>query len=490
MTAPRPTPQVLRAALQADFHAFIRPAFDTLNPGQAFQPNWHIEAIAHALSEVGRGDINPLLITIPPRYLKSICGSVAFPAWMMGRDPTLRFLVASYSAELATKHARDFRTVVESGWFRTFFPNFGRLKRVADAEITTAQNGSRRSVSLGGSVTGFGADILIIDDLMKAADASSPVERQRVRDFYDQTLFSRLDDKQDGCIIAIQQRLHEDDLAGYLLEKGGNWVHLNLPAIAEEDEQIPLGPRRRHVRKRGDALFPSREPIGTLESIRLEIGAPAFSAQYQQNPVSLDSAHVRWERIQTYEEPYHRVAYTQVVQSWDTAMHGGPNSDFSVCTTWGYAEGAWWLLDLVRVRLDYPDLKARVLAEAHRWRADIILVEHAGTGIPLLYDLMAIVRSPPLALRGRTWMPRAYQPRTDKLTRLAAQVAKLEEGRARFPSSAPWLLELKRELLGFPQAKYDDQVDSVSQFLEMFGNSEPHTGRPYVRRRQSMRAAD
>ncbi|MBX3485128.1 hypothetical protein [Phenylobacterium sp.] len=323
MTAPRPTLSVLRAALQEDFHSFIRPAFDTLNPGQAFQPNWHIEAIAHALSEVGRGDINRLLITMPPRYLKSICGSVAFPAWMMGRDPTLRFLVASYSAELATKHARDFRSVVESGWFRTFFPNFGRLKRVADAEITTAQNGSRRSVSLGGSVTGFGADILIIDDLMKAADASSPVERQRVKDFYDQTLFSRLDDKQDGCIIAIQQRLHEDDLAGYLLEKGGNWVHLNLPAIAEEDEEIPLGPRRRHFRRRGDALFPSREPIGTLESIRLEIGAPAFSAQYQQSPVSLDSAHVRWDRIQTYEEPYDRVGYTQVVQSWDTAMHGG-----------------------------------------------------------------------------------------------------------------------------------------------------------------------
>lgn len=470
--------QARDALLRQHFAAFVMKVFQHINPGTPYEANWHVEAISHHLARVAQGELQRALITVPPRHLKSICSSVALPAWMLGHDPSLRFLVASYGSDLAVKHARDFRSVMESTWYREVFPKVSELKRASDQEVITQQGGVRRAVSLGGAITGFGADILIIDDLMKAADAFSDVERKRVKDFYEQTLFSRLDDKQNGRIIALGQRLHEDDFAGYLIEKG-NFEELCLRAIAEEDETFDLGRGKTHKRRRGEALFPQREPLETLNNvIRVEIGNQAFSAQYQQSPVCLDSAHVRWDRIGTYDEALPRDRYLDVVQSWDTAMKSESHCDFSVGTTWGFYEGAWWLLDVVRVRLEYPELRRRVVEEANRWKARVVLIEEAGTGIPLIADMMAEMRKVRQPRSGRvSWAPRSYRPQVDKLTRLCAQTAKLEDGRVLFPSAAPWLDALKRELLGFPQVRYDDQVDSVSQFLDYFGNFTPRPPR-------------
>lgn len=150
-------------------------------------------------------------------------------------------MVASYGGDLAAKHARDFRTVVMSPWFGSVFPATQLVaggNRI-DEQITTA-NGGRKAISVGGAATGFGADIIVADDMMKVGDAGSVVERQRVKDFYEQTLLSRLNDKAAGRVVIIQQRIHEDDLPGYLIE-GGQFVHLNLPAIAVSQEKVPLG---------------------------------------------------------------------------------------------------------------------------------------------------------------------------------------------------------------------------------------------------------
>jgi hypothetical protein len=241
--------EVLEAALRTNLYLFVRKAFLTLHPGRAFIPGWHVEAMCYTLQRVAEGHCRRLLITVPPRHLKSICTAVGLVAWLLGRDPTQRILVASYGAELAAKHARDFRTVVEADWYRQLNPQMRIDPKVnREAETMTTAKGGRKAVSLGGAVTGFGADLLIVDDLMKAADAASDTERQRVKDYYEQTLFSRLNDKQSGRIIAIQQRLHEDDFAGYLVNKG-NFSHLNLQAIAEEDEAFELYVNRTHERQ-------------------------------------------------------------------------------------------------------------------------------------------------------------------------------------------------------------------------------------------------
>ncbi len=469
---------VIRALQRQQLFPFVWRAFEVLHPGQSFMPSWHVEAMCHALERVANGETRRLIITVPPRHGKSICAAVALPAWMLGQDPSTKVMVASYGGDLATKHARDFRTVLSHSWYQALFPRT-RLEiggNRVDEQITTHQGG-RKAVSLGGAATGFGADLIIVDDLMKAADAGSAVERQRVKDYYEQTLLSRLNNKTEGRVVLIQQRLHEDDLPGYLLEVGG-FKHLNLRAIAVEDENIAIGRGRSRSRLRGEALCPEREPLDTLERMRREMGAIAFSAQYQQDPTPPGGNRLRWEWFGTYEGDLDRHDFQWVAQSWNTALTAEPTSDFSVGTTWGFRENCWYLLDLTRERLDFPDLKRRVRRLADRWKADLVLIEQAGSGFPLMQQL-----------RHEDRMGGRYQyrkPRVDKVTRFEAQTAQIETGRYLLPVRAPWLEEFRRELLAFPKGRYDDQVDSLVQFLEWsssrqgsgFVERDPRTGRP------------
>ncbi|GJD97813.1 phage terminase large subunit [Methylobacterium iners] len=450
------------AILREHLYFFTWRAFEALHPGGAFTPAWHVRAMTQALERVARGECQRLLITVPPRHLKSICTAVALPAWLLGRDPTLKIMVASYGGELATKHARDFRAVLSEDWYKALFLD----TRLAvggnreDEQLTTARGG-RKAISLGGAATGFGADLIIIDDLMKAADAGSATERERVKAYYEQTLLSRLNDKGAGRIIAIQQRLHEDDLAGYLISTG-QFEHLNLPAIAMVDEVIAIGFGQVHHRAKDEALCPEREPIQVLDKLRLEMGTFAFSAQYQQDPTPPGGNRVRWEWFGSYDEVLPREAYQLVVQSWDTALMAETTSDFSVGLTWGLHRDSWHLLDVARERLDFPDLKHRVRGLARRWRADLVLIEHAGSGISLLQQLRT---EEPTSL-----FQAGAKPRQDKQTRFEGQTARLETGRYWLPLQAPWLEAFRRELLAFPRGRYDDQVDSLVQFLEWSGS--------------------
>ncbi|HXV25060.1 MAG TPA: phage terminase large subunit, partial [Alphaproteobacteria bacterium] len=451
------TPEGAQSLQRQHLCFFLRRCFLHLHPDEEFLEAKHVEAICVQLERMLRGEGRRLLITVPPRHLKSICTAVAFVAWALGRDPSLKVLVASYGTDLALKHGRDCRALMEAAWYREMFPRT-RLERSTDLDLVTTRVGGRKAVSLGGPVTGFGADIIIIDDLMKAADAGSETERARVRDYYEQTLFTRLNDKANGCIVAIQQRLHEEDLAGYLIDKG--FEHLNLPAVAEEPQDLPLLFHRRFRRNKGDPLFPAREPLSVLENIRKEIGTFAFSAQYQQNPVAPEGNRLRWEWFEPYQEELPRTHFQQVVQSWDTALTAEPSSDFTVCTTWGFREGRWYLLDLLRERLDYPDIKRAIQAQRQHWRADLVLIEYANSGIPLFREFR----------NERRGALTPYKPSTDKLTRAIAQTAKLEAGQVLVPLQAPWLAAFRDEVRAFPMGRYDDQVDSMVQFLDWSGS--------------------
>jgi predicted phage terminase large subunit-like protein len=478
-----------RVMPQTSLFFFFWKAFEILHPGEGFLPSWHVMAICHALKEVAEGRIRRLLLTVPPRHGKSLSTSVCLPAWILGQKPGLKIISASYGGELALKHARDFRTVLSSGWYKGLYPKT-RLQvggSRLEEQITTA-HGGRRAVSLGGAVTGFGADIIIVDDLMKAADASSVVERQRVIDFYQQTLLSRLNDKKEGRIIVIQQRLHEDDLPGHLIESG-QFRHLNLPAIAIEDEDIPIGFGMAHHRQKDDVLCPEREPREILNQIRIDMGNYACAAQYGQDPTPPGGNRIRLDWFGQYdasEEPQ-REDFQFIAQSWDTALTAEPTSDFSVGMTWGFKEDHWYLLDCRRVRMDFPDLKREVLSLANRWTADAVLIEQAGSGISLFQQLRQDDR--------QAWRYLGTKPLLDKITRVEAQTARLETGRYLLPDQAPWLNELRRELLAFPMGKYDDQVDALTQFVEWASSPRGQarqrydrgTGRPILVRRQPQR---
>jgi predicted phage terminase large subunit-like protein len=321
------------------------------------------------------------------------------------------------------------------------------------------------STSVSGVLTGRGADLIILDDPLKPEEALSETRRTGVNDWYSNTLLSRLNSKQNGVIIIVMQRLHQDDLVGHVLGQE-HWEVLSFPAIAEEDEthiiDSPYGRRFFHP-KAGDALQPDREPKLVLENLRKTIGEYGFSSQYQQRPMPLGGAIIKTQWLTYYEADKLPERFTFVLQSWDTANKSGDLNDFSVCTTWGVYDGFYYLPNVFRKRLNYPDLKRAVQEQARQQYAymrsvDKILIEDKASGTQLIQDLYA----------EGVFNIEPYQPPpgTDKLLRLYAQSAEFENGRVLLPRSAPWLDEYKRELTAFPGSKFDDQVDSTSQALE------------------------
>lgn len=324
-------PHLVRAILRSDLYCFIQAAFPIVSPGAAFAANWHIEAIAFALTRVLEGKIKRLIITVPPRSLKSICTSVAFPAFVLGHDPTRRIICVSYAEGLARKHANDCRAIMRSTMYNRLFPDT-RISIAKDTELefATTLGGNRLSTSVGGTLTGRGGNLIIIDDPLKPQDAYSEAARESTKQWYANTLLSRLDDKVNDAIIVVMQRLHTDDLVGHLLEQDG-WTHLNLPAIAETKHQIPIGPALCHLRQPGDVLHPEREPRAVLDEFKRSMGSLDFAAQYQQEPVAEGGNLIKWKWFSFYDDPPARQADDRIIISWDTAMSSKELSSYSAC---------------------------------------------------------------------------------------------------------------------------------------------------------------
>jgi len=444
---------ILNAALRTDYPTFLYRCVQTLAPGAPFLPNWHIEAIAYQLERVRRGELTRLIINLPPRSLKSIAVSVAFPAYLLGLDPRRKIFGISYGTELAAKHASDFRSIVQAPWYRKAFPNM-KISRLVDSDVYTTGRGYRKSTSVHATLTGLGGDCFIIDDPLKPVDAQSEAQRNHLNDWFSSTLSSRLDNKATGAIIVVMQRVHLNDLTGYLLEKAG-WTLLSLPAIAETDEEIAIGEGKVHKRCAGEALHPKREPLELLKNLQRELGPDVFAAQYQQSPVPPGGGMIRREWLRYFDKAPEHTYKTKLIQSWDTAAKNGGQNDWSVCTTWLIAGEIFYLLDLTRGRFEYPLLRETALELAKRFKPDSILIEDASTGIALAQELREVCR----------YRIDPIPVHQDKIGRLYVQQAKFASGRVLFPKGAPFLAELEAELLTFPQGKTDDRVDSISQAL-------------------------
>ncbi len=441
--------------LATDFPSFVIKVFETVSPGDEFRPNWHIAAMTYAAECVINGKVKRLITTVPPRHLKSIVYSVALPAFLLGRDPTKRIICVSYSNELASKHAIDFRAVINSEWYRRIFPGtvVSREKDTQSETLTTAR-GFRYATSLCGTIAGFGANLIVLDDPQKPDEALSEAHRNSAGQWFDNTLLSRLNSKSQGAIVLVMQRLHQDDLAGRLLEKGG-WQQLKIPAIAEQDQRIAIGPGRPHQRKAGSVIDPRRETLEDLQQLRKSMSELFFSAQYQQEPIPLAGNLIKADWFKYYDTAPSATNYNDnLVISIDTAMKGSPSSDYSAATVWQSSGENAYLLDVWRERLDYPELKRAAIGLRHKYSGAVLLIEDKGSGTSLIQDL-----------RAENFAVIGINPEKDKLTRVAKISALFEAGSVFFPKNAPWLDGLKAELLGFPNARYDDQVDSISQAL-------------------------
>ena len=452
-----------REVLTRDFYAFTQKGFAHLNPRTWLQLNWVIEVITAKLEACRLGKIKRLIINVPPRHLKSHCGSIAFPAWVLGHDPSAQIISLSYAQDLSDKHARDFRSLMSAPWYRALFPTRPLNRNQALHEFETKQHGFRLATSVEGVLTGRGADFIIIDDPIKPDDALSLSRRVSVNQWYDNTLFSRLNDKNTGCIIIIMQRLHEDDLVGHVLTQEG-WEVVSFPAIAEKDERFevetPYGIHR-YRRRPGDILHPARESSDTLETIRRALGPYSFASQYQQAPVPLGGGMVKTAWFKLYAPNEIPERFDQIVQSWDTANKVSQLSDYSVCTTWGIKNRQLYLLNVLRKRMEYPDLKRAVREQLELYHATLVLIEDRASGTQLIQELhkegLRVVK--PAASEG------------DKIMRMNAQTATIENGCVHLPREAPWLADYIREMTTFPFATNDDQVDSTSQALAWFNQA-------------------
>lgn len=443
---------LLAPALRHDFLSFCEKAFMTVNPGREFVPGWHLEAIAEYLAACERGEVSRLIINLPPRHLKSVLLSVAWPAWLLGQRPERRVLCASYGERLALKHSLDSKRVLESGWFRRTFPRTRLIRPAAAEKLRTDRQGFRLATSVGASLIGEGGDVLVVDDPLNPRQAESAAYRAACVDWFRQGFLTRLDDKRSGAVVVVMQRLHAEDLTGWLVaHQPGVWERLTLPAIAEGEATVSFRGFS-FVRPAGTALHPEREPIHVLERLRRELGAYVFSAQYQQAPLPREGGMLKpgWF-------PRYRHAPAQpdrIVQSWDTAAKAGDANDYSACITLAEREGRFYLLDVWRGRVEYPGLKRAALSQAERFRPAAVLVEDKASGQSLLQDL----RGSGLPLIGVT-------PRGGKEARLFSVAGLCEAGRLWLPETAPWLPELEAELFGFPAAPHDDQVDALTQAL-------------------------
>jgi hypothetical protein len=298
------SPREYVAVLRSDLGLFAERCFLELNPQAVFLPNWHIEVIAAKLAAVHAGKIQRLIINLPPRHLKSLLASIAFPAWRLGHDPSAQILCVSYAQDLADKLARDCRSIMMSPWFRRIFPTRLAPHRHAVQEFITTRQGYRLATSTGGVLTGRGADFILVDDPLKPEEALSKARRDATNDWYANTLYSRLNDKRRGAIVIIMQRLHEDDLVGHVLGQEP-WEVVCFPAIAEADEvheiETVWGPQR-FIRRQGEALHPARESLATLAHIRRTIGEYNFAGQYQQSPAPLGGGLVKAEWFKRYRD--------------------------------------------------------------------------------------------------------------------------------------------------------------------------------------------
>ena len=279
----------------------------------------------------------------------------------------------------------------------------------------------------------------------------SEAVRARVIEWYRSTLLSRADDKTQARIVLVMQRVHQDDLAGYLQEQGGFEV-LNLPAIAQRDETYFLGDGRTYDRQKGELLHPEHEPAHVLAELKREMGPIAFSAQYQQSPVPPGGTIIMRKWLTPYDDIRDKPG-DRIIMSWDIALSEAETGDYSACVVLLRRQEVFYILEVVRGRFPFDALKRKVMEVKQRYGSATLLIEDS----PISRGLIQ-------SLREKSINVTPYKPDTDKRARVIAQSDLFAGGSVRFPRRAAWLEEFTAELLAFP-GRHDDQVDALVQAL-------------------------
>ncbi len=444
---------------ERSFAHFFKAAWPVLEPATELLSNWHQELIAEYLQATLTGDIKRLIINMPPRYSKSLLVTVMFPAWCWIANPSLRFINASYSEDLATKHNVDRRTLLQSAWFQAAWG--GRFSFSADqnqkTEYTNDKRGHCVGVGMLGTVTGKGGDYVIVDDPHNPKKAESDLEREATINAFDSTFTTRLDNKKTGRMIVVMQRLHHKDLTGHLLAKkaeGEHWTHLNLPAEAPRKTTIkfPVSGRRL-VREAGAILHPAREGKKELDAAKVSLGSYNFAGQYDQNPTPRAGGMFKKSYWRYYTVKPEK--FDQEIQSWDLTFKDLVTSDYVVGFAMGRLGADIYILDMIRAQMGLKASCAAVATMSQRWPKTMLkLVEDKANG-PGVVDL----------LKSKITGLVLENPEGSKIERAALVEPTCESGNVHWPDPDlhPWVKHAIAELAAFPKGDHDDVVDAFTQ---------------------------
>jgi predicted phage terminase large subunit-like protein len=454
---------VLTREAARSLRVFVELAWPILEPQTRLLPNWHIDLICEYLEAVTAGALTRLVINLPPRYMKSLLVSVLWPTWEWIQAPYQRWLFASYSESLATKHSLDRRTVLQSRWYRDRWGT--RVRLVATPNEKTEYQNDRRGVmvalSMGGSATGKGGNRIVMDDPHHPSQAESDTQREQAITFFTQTLSTRLDDKRQGAIVLVMQRLHHRDLSAVCLDQG--YTHLCLPAESEQRTTIVF-PRsgRTLTREPGDVLWAAREDVADLAAQQHTLGAYAYAGQYQQRPSPRGGGRFKREWWRFYDElpPVDRWA-----QSWDLTFKGESTSDYVVGLVAAQRGADIYLVDRYKARASFQQTCAAIRALAARYpQTGAVYIEEAANGAAVID---ALRREVPGLI--------AVRPEGGKLSRAAACEPRVEAGNISLPRPTDangrprpdraWVDDFLEQLAAFPKGDHDDDVDAFSQLL-------------------------
>jgi predicted phage terminase large subunit-like protein len=323
-----------------------------------------------------KGEITRLIINVPPRHLKSISVAISFPAWLLGHNPSEQIMCASYAQGLSDNHSRNCRMVVEADWYKDIFPSTElSVDQNTKKKFTTTACGHRIATSVGGTVTGLGGNFLIVDDPLNAGAQMSEASRNEANNWFDQVYSTRLNDKKKGVIIVIMQRLHEDDLTGHLLKKGG-WEHLCLPAVAEKDEVLERGTIR-ITRTVGQFLHEERMGRKEIEQEKIALGSYGFAGQYQQRPSPEGGGEFRKEWLCYYETIAVNTLNTYIIV--DPANSKSKQSDYTAIIVVGAGgDGNLYVIDIIRDKLGVKQ-REDILFELHaKYKPKSVVYEKYG----------------------------------------------------------------------------------------------------------------
>ncbi|MBO9597130.1 MAG: phage terminase large subunit [Cohnella sp.] len=448
---------VKRERAERHLNAYIRQCWGVIEPGTEYMHNWHIDAISEHLEAVEQGQITRLLINMPPRYMKSIAVTVAWPTRHWAKRPESRFISLSYSQMLSMKHNIDRRNIIQSPWYQN---NWGDRFALMDDQNTKTkfQNdkmGFMFATSIGGTLTGEGGDFIIVDDPHNPKMAESEAERTAAVEFFKTTLPTRLNDKKKGAIIVVMQRLHEQDISGFVLEQGG-YTHLCLPGEAPQRTMIhfPISGRE-HIREAGEPLWPEREGKAELEAMKKAMGSYGYSGQYDQRPSPGEGGMLKRQWWQYYTFDPTKKQFDEMLQSWDCTFKDSDGSDYVVGQVWGRIGANKYLLDQVRARMDINDTMQAITQLTAKWpRAKLKLVEDKANG-PAVIQM----------LRNKIGGLVPVNPEGGKMARVSAVSPEIEAGNVFLPESAAWVQDFVEECSSFPKGAHDDQVDAMSQAI-------------------------